>query len=217
MTTATRVRPTLRPGGSRTALLALLLPALLCISAAALVAPRAADAHVRKDRQGLYLLAVDRWREMAKATADDAENEADMLTDMADGMRELIPPENDAERALLESYKQTAGEWQQVQADKTVVMVRETQKSINRWERKVKPWFGKAADRRALEKAVDAYMKGYTHLVHESHGGLEDAAAHLKAEELDDAGEDIALAIGGIAFAEQEMKDATAAMGRLLN
>ena len=217
MTTATRVRPTLRPGGSRTALLALLLPALLCISAAALLAPPAADAHVRKDRQGLYLLAVDRWREMAKATAADAENEADMLTDMADGMRELIPPENDAERALLESYKQTAGEWQQVQADKTVVMVRETQKSINRWERKVKPWFGKAADRRALEKAVDAYMKGYTHLVHESHGGLEDAAAHLKAEELDDAGEDIALAIGGIAFAEQEMKDATAAMGRLLN
>ena len=217
MTTATRVRPTLRPGGSRIALLALLLPALLCISAAALVAPPAADAHVRKDRQGLYLLAVDRWREMAKATAADAENEADMLTDMADGMRELIPPENDAERALLESYKQTAGEWQQLQADKTVVMVRETQKSINRWERKVKPWFGKAADRRALEKAVDAYMKGYTHLVHESHGGLEDAAAHLKAEELDDAGEDIALAIGGIAFAEQEMKDATAAMGRLLN
>jgi hypothetical protein len=197
--------------------LILLFISLLAVSVAALATPGAADAHVQKNKRGLYVLGVDGWRRTAQGAVSDADSHADTLTHMADGMSEVIPPENAAEQALLDAYKKTAGDWQDLEADYAVKMVPGVQKNINRWEKKVKPWFRKAADKRALENAVDAYMKGFTHLVHQSHGELLDAAAHLKAEELGEARDHIALAIGGAAFAEQEMKDAVAALSRLTN
>lgn len=195
----------------------LLCIALLAVWVAALAAPGAADAHVQKNKQGLYVLGVDGWRRTAQGAVADADSHADTLTAMANGMSEVIPPENEAEQALLDAYKKTAGDWQDLEADYAVKMVPAVQKNLNRWEKKVKPWFRKASDKRALENALDAYMKGFTHLVHESHGELLDAAGHLKAEELDKAREHIALAIGGAAFAEQEMKDAVAALSKLTN
>jgi hypothetical protein len=217
MDTPARDRTALCSTNRRTALLLLLCLSLFAASMAALTVPVAADAHVRKDKRGLYVLGVDGWRRVAQGAVADADSHASTLTDMAHGMSEVIPPEDENERALLEAYKKTAGDWQDLEADYAVKMVPGVQKNINRWERKVKPWFSKAADKRALENAVDAYMKGFTHLVHQSHGELLDAAADLKTEQLDKAREHIVLAIGGAGFAEQEMKDAVAALSALLN
>jgi hypothetical protein len=197
--------------------LILLFISLLAVSVAALAAPGTADAHVQKNKQGLYVLGVDGWRRMAQGAVSNADSHAGTLTDMADGMSEVMPPENEAEQALLDAYKKTAGDWQDLEADYAVKMLPAVQKNINKWEKKVKPWFRKASDKRALENAVDAYMKGLTHLVHESHGELLDAAAALKVEDLEKAREHIALAIGGAAFAEKELNDAVAALSRLTN
>ena len=120
-------------------------------------------------------------------------------------------------RGAAHAYKKTAGDWEKLEADYAVKMVPGVQRNINRWEKKVKPWFRKASDKRALENAVDAFMKGFTHLVHESHGELLDAAADLKAEELAKARDHIATGIGGAAFAEQELNDAVTALKALRN
>lgn len=199
----------------RAATLVLACSTLLAIAMMALAVPAAADAHVQKNKRGVYVLAVDGWRRMAQGFVADVNNHADTLTDIASGMSEVIPPEDANEQAVLDGYKRAAGDWQAVEADYAVKVLPEVQKNMNTWEKKVKPWFRKASDKRALEKAVDAYMKGFAHLVHESHGELEDAAAALKAEDLQTANEHIALAIGGIAFAEQEMMDAVAALKAL--
>jgi hypothetical protein len=217
MNTPARDATAPRSTSRRTASLLLLCISLAAVWVAALAAPGAADAHVRKDKQGLYVLGVDGWRRVAHGAVADADGHADTLTNMANGMSEVIPPENAAEQALLDTYKKSAGDWQDLEADYAVKMVPAVEKNLNRWEKKVKPWFRKASDKRALENALDAYMKGFTHLVHQSHGELLDAAADLKAEDLAKARDHIALAIGRAAFAEQEMKDAVAALSALLN
>ena len=192
MNTPARDGTVLRWMNRRRASLLLLCISLAAVWVAALATPGAADAHVRKDKQGLYVLGVDGWRRVAEGAVSDADSHADTLTDMANAMSDLIPPEDENERALLDAYKKTAGDWEKLEADYAVKMVPGVQRNINRWEKKVKPWFRKASDKRALENAVDAYMKGFTHLVHQSHGELLDAAADLKAEELAKARDHIA-------------------------
>jgi hypothetical protein len=175
----------------------------------------AADAHVQKNRQGAYILGVDGWRQMQRGFVSKVNGDADTLTGLMNAMRDVIPPEDALEQALLENDKAVARQFAKVEADYGVTSVRETQKSANRWEKIVKPWFSKASDRRALENAMDAYVKGLTHLVHQSHGDLLDAAAALADADLDKANGHIALALGGVSFADQEMTDAVAALSKL--
>ncbi len=190
---------------------------LLAMVAVALATPGTAAAHAQKNRQGRYAVGVDNLRVAAEFFVNDEDHSADYLLGLAAELRGCIPPENEQEQAKLKGCTQEAGMFRDQGTDAAVAMIAEQQKIVNKWERKVKPWFRTAPDKRKLEKGVDAYMQGLAHLLHETHGDLIDAAGMLADENVDGATDTVAVAQFAIAVADKEMTDAVTALRALLN